>query len=396
MNINSCKLFFFKITTVLIVALSANLVLGEVRMVSYSSGEGPTFSFTPSTNVLPGGVTEFRIEASDPDGLKCARFLRMGAGRDMIDCEAPFSFFVDTRIVGVPFGGSQRQINITVEDLKGNSTTAYYTFDLDTNLEGLPAVDTTKPVVSFLSPKIDTTLYWGRMVGAFSYIPEDGSNIHVEFSATDNSSMIQRVEFYGNTGCGMNSGFIMTKENPPFTFEVEAAKWYASLPLTCSSPPVIYTMVYDKTGNYDGASNYSSSRVLVYNSYGDITGPSIQLLSPTGTSMPANRTLQITAEVSDPAGVRGVYVSVNGVSFSNCYFSAPPYTCTVTVPTTTRTETNVTVSAIDHFMNISHSGINLKEGTTSTSVSSSTTTISGTSSGGTVSSKPGKGVGRTK
>lgn len=387
-----CRFRFFHLSIAVIIGLVVGSAHATVTLMSNSNGEGPKFTFSPSADLLPGGITEFKIEASDPDGLKCAQFHGVwGAGRGMIDCEPPFNFFVDTRMVEIPLFRTDRCLSITVEDLKGNSTGISYCFDIDRNsLDGLPSVDLTKPVAAYLSPKVDTTTYYTSMSGAFSYIPEDGTKLRVEFAVTDDSSGVQRVELFGS-GDG-KTGFIRTKDAPPYVFEIDAVGWYQAMPPTATHLPVIYAYMWDKSGNWNGASNYAASRILVFNNHGDVTGPTISASSPvSGATLSSDRKLIMIADVSDPAGLRAVGMTA-GVNLSDpakptCHVTTPPYTCTVEIPATWTEETfNVAVWAIDKYLNRSAQIISVTNSLASRSDGGGTTTDP----------KPSNGRGRKK
>ncbi|MCM2276679.1 MAG: Ig-like domain-containing protein [Oligoflexia bacterium] len=350
----------------------------------YSNGEGPVISITPSAEVLPAGIVEFKVEASDPDGLGCANFSYPYIGRAMVDCELPFSFFVDTRRIPIPSGADRRNVTITVSDSKGNSTGVWYLFDLDPNVAGLPPLDTTPPVLRWVTPTIDTTTY-GRMSGSYSYIPVDSGKVIASFNASDDTG-VQRVELLLSI-CGR--GKVLTKEAAPYSFELDAAKLYAEMPAGCTGGVSLLGYIWDKSGIWAGVSDsYSSSRTLVYDNHGDVTGPSLKILSPVdGSTLPSNRVLTIELEATDPAGVSSVVVSINSGTGGGCTFVAPPYTCTVTVPVPgpyyPYTGTLIAVSALDFYHNQTKAGVRL--------IDPAQTTDTSSPSGDTSYAKPGKG-----
>lgn len=366
--------------------VNANSAFAGVVLNNSNLAAPKVVGMSPSSETLPAGIVEFKIDVADVSAVKCVSFSWAGLGRELADCQAPFSITLDTRKISIPIGMSRQLLTVGAFDANFNRNVIQYQFDIDSStVASAPALDTVPPVFSITSPAVNTWNYKGGAMGAYSFIPDDKSKVNVTFSASDDSSGIQRVEMH--VFAGHHQVFIDTRDVAPFAFEIDPAKWYDELkPVFLPSGVYAIPFAYDKAGNLVQPS--IRVRSFVYNNYGDVTGPTVKFITPTDGSLLANnRVLTVEVDATDPSGVAGMQIAI-GRGIKTCYLAAPPFICSATVPISPLYEMHgIMVQSYDRFMTRTISYIevldpafNSSGGNTSTVTDESTSPGTGTGS----------------
>jgi len=253
----------------------------------------PTVSITNPTNgATVSNTITISANASDNVGVDHVDFY-VGTTQIGADASNPYSISWNTTSVA----NGTYNIFARAYDSAGNNATSSSVL-VTVNNVAVPPPDTTAPVVSMTTPSNGGTVSGSIAVGA---------------TATDNVG-VTRVEFYDG------STLISSDTTAGATGSDYAVTWNTS----GNGSHTLKAKAFDAAGN-----NTTSSTITVTVNnvvIGDTTPPNVTITSPTSSTIASNGNTNFTATASDPSGISGMEIKVDGVTKKTC--ASPATTCT--------------------------------------------------------------------